>query len=277
MAMNAIQASPALRVENRDGVMWLTKTNPESHYGISVAMLDALGAAIAAAEDDPSIRAVVVDADGKGFHNGAVMVTELKPRLTELTRSDFRNLVQRGHTLGRSIANLTIPVIGIARGGALGGGLELLLRSDFLYCTDAARFSFPEVTLGFVAAWGGTQWAGRLMPFRKAQEFLLLGETIDGHRAEELGLVTRSFADVKALDAHVEDLVNRLRLCSPASFRWTKACLAATWDGPVAHGETVEVKAEIETMATGDFVHAVAAFAKGCYFNFVTKKTVPGR
>ncbi len=261
----------ALRVERDDGVLRLTKINAETGYGISVAMLDELTAAIAMA-DDASLRAVVIDAEGKGFHNGAVMVTELKPNLADLNRNDFRDIIERGHRLGRSIAGLPIPVIGIARGGALGGGFELLLRSDFLYCTDAARFSFPEVTLGFVAAWGGTQWGGRLMPFRKAQEFLLLGETIDGHRAEELGLVTRSFADAAALDAHVAAVLDRLRLCSPASFRWTKACLAATWDGPLAHGEEVEMTAEIETMASGDFLKAVAAFQAGAQFDFVVDK-----
>lgn len=269
-------ASP-LRVERRDGILWLTKTNPESGYGISLAMLEALTAAIAAAANDAAVRALVVDAEGKGYHNGAVLVTELKPRLEDLTRADFRQLVERGQALGRAIAALPLPVIGIARGGAMGGGLELLLRSDFLYCTDGARFSFPEVTLGFVAAWGGTQWASRLMPFRKAQEFLLLGQPIDGREAEAFGLVTRSFADAAALDAHVAAVLARLRVCSPASVRWTKACLAASWEGPLAHGESVEATAEVETMASGDFIEAVAASGERARFDFVARKRLPGR
>jgi hypothetical protein len=93
------------------------------------------------------------------FRTAPVMVTELAPDMADLTRADFHHIVETGQRLGRSIARLPVPVIGIARGGAVGGGLELLLRSDFVFCTDAAQFAFPEVTLGFVPVWGGTQWA----------------------------------------------------------------------------------------------------------------------
>ena len=264
-------SNDVLRIERRgDGVTFLTKVNAEANFGMSVAMLSAMTRAIEAARDDDAVRAIVIDAAGDGFHAGAVAVTELKPSLTELSRADFERLVELGHALGRRIADLPIPVIGIARGGALGGGLELLLRSDFLYCLDAARFSFPEVTLGFVAAWGGTQLTPRLVPFRKAQEFLLLGEAIDGRCAEAYGLVTRSFADEAALASHLEAVLDRLRLCSPSSLCWTKQCLRSVWEGPLAHGERVEMLAETETMATGDFHKGLAALLAGTKHDFVS-------
>lgn len=252
------------------GVLRLTKTNPESAYGISLAMWRALGEAIDTARTDDSIRAVVIDAAGRGFHRGAVMVTELKPALADLDRADFRDLVQRGQALGRAIATLPKPVIGVAAGGALGGGLELLLRCDFLYTTDAAEFSFPEVTLGFVAAWGGTQWGGRMLAFRRAQEMLLLGEPIDGRRAAEIDLVTRSFATPEQLAAHVDVVLERLRCCSPASFAQTKHCLAAVWAGPLEYGERIELEAEAEAMASGDFLKALPHLGRGRAFDFVS-------
>jgi len=214
-----------------DGILWLTKNNPQDNFGMSVAMLKAMGEALHSISGQPDIRAVVIDAGGRGFHAGAVAVTELQPRLEDLGRDDFQRLVKMGHQLGSQIAALPIPVVGIARGGALGGGLELLLRSDFLYCLDGARFSFPEVTLGFVAAWGGTQLAARLMPFRRAQEMLLLGESISGVQAAEFGLVTGSFATPELLDGHLRDVLTRLRHCSPTSVQWTKECLGAAWEG----------------------------------------------
>ena len=156
-----------------DGDSVANKNNPQDNFGMSLAMLRAMGEALRQQlKISPDIRAVVIDAGGRGFHAGAVAVTELQPRMEDLGRDDFQRLVKLGHKLGTQIASMPIPVIGIARGGALGGGLELLLRSDFLYCLDESRFSFPEVTLGFVAAWGGTQLAARLMPFRRAQEML---------------------------------------------------------------------------------------------------------
>jgi enoyl-CoA hydratase/carnithine racemase len=260
-----------LRIERRDdGVTLLTKVNAEANFGMTLAMLSAMTEALEAAREDDAVRAIVIDAAGNGFHAGAVAITELKPSLTDLSRADFERLVEMGHALGRRIADLPVPVIGIARGGALGGGLELLLRSDFLYCLDSARFSFPEVTLGFVAAWGGTQLTPRLMPFRKAQEFLLLGEAIDGRAAEAYGLVTRSFADEAALRSHVEEVLDRLRLCSPHSLRWTKQCLQSVWEGPLAHGERVEILAEAETMVTGDFHKGLAALLAGAKHDYVS-------
>ncbi|MGK2285061.1 enoyl-CoA hydratase/isomerase family protein [Pedomonas sp. V897] len=264
-----------LQIEQDEGVLRLTKTNPEAGYGMSLALIEAMTAALAEAREDPSLRAVLIDAAGKGFHSGAVAVTELGRELPALTRNDFRHLVALGHGLGQAIAALPVPVIGVARAGALGGGLELLLRCDFLYCTDAARFSFPEVTLGFVAAWGGTQLASRLMPFRKAQEMLLLGEPLTGREAEALGLVTRSLPDAEALDAHLAAVLDRLRLCSPASLRWTKECLRAVWDGPLAHGERVEALAETEAMASGDFLKGLAALREGAHYDYAAGQMRP--
>ena len=257
-----------------DGILWLTKNNPQDNFGMSVAMLKAMGEALHSISDQPDIRAVVIDAGGRGFHAGAVAVTELQPRLEDLDRDDFQRLVKLGHTLGSQIAALPMPVIGIARGGALGGGLELLLRSDFLYCLDGARFSFPEVTLGFVAAWGGTQLAARLMPFRRAQEMLLLGESINGAQAAEFGLVTGSFATPELLDARLRDVLSRLRLCSPASVKWTKECLKASWEGSFDLGLAKELEAETEAMDSGDFLKGLGALSNGEVYDYSAGKAV---
>lgn len=251
-----------------EGVLHLTKQNAQSSYGISLRMREEMFAAFERAAADPQVKAVVVDAGGRGFHRGAVMVTELKPSLEDLDEADFRDLVDQGQSLGRLIAGLAKPVIGIARAGALGGGLELLLRSDFLFARDDAEFSFPEVTLGFVAAWGGTQWGGRLMSFRRAQEFLLLGEGISGRQAAMDGLVTRSFPTDEALDRHVAHVLERLASCSPHAFSGTKRCLSAIWEGPLAMGEEVEVESEVMALGSGDFLKAYNAWRTGKTYHF---------
>ena len=267
MEMEAFADTLSARVSD-DGVLWLTKVNAETGYGISTKMLHALQTIFTGLSTEASIRAVVIDAEGDAMQDGAVVVGEIKPSIKDLTRKDFAEIVALGQSLGRIIAGSHIPVIGVARGGAVGGGLELLLRTDFAFCTDQAQFSLPEVTVGFVAAWGGTQWGGRYMPFRKAQEVLLTGLPIDGKRAEEYGLVTRSFADSAALDAHLTELLTHLRHCSPASFRWTKQCLAAIREGHLPEGEQVELKAEVEAMASGDYVKGLRAYGQGRFFDF---------
>lgn len=255
---------------SEDGVLWLTKVNADVGYGISMRMLSALQAIFTGLKDDDSIRAIVIDAPDNAHQNGAVMVGEIKPKLSDLSREDFSEIVSIGHGLGDLIAEADVPVVSIARGGALGGGFELMLRSDFIFCTDKAEFCLPEVTVGFIAAWGGTQMAGRLMPYRKAQELLLTGRPISGAQAEEYGLVTRSFADSGALQQHVDDLLQHFRHCSPASFRWTKQCLAAIWKGDISIGKETEREAQVETMEGGDFLRALGAYSQGSYFDFVS-------
>lgn len=267
------QAAAALRVELKDGVLWLTKTNPECGFGISGAMIEALRAALGRARTEPGVRAVVIDAE-EGFHAGATVFLEIRPDWSQFEENDFHFVMELGHRLGQTIADLPIPVISVAAKGALGGGLELMCRSDFVYCTDDAQFTLPEVTAGLIPGWGGTQWVGRLMPHRKAQEFMLLGEPIDGRAAEECGLVTRSFADREALYAHVDRVLARLRRCAPDGFQWTKASLAAIWGGPLAHGVAVGKAGSMTVKNNRTFVKALGARLSGKAFDFVDDKGV---
>ena len=257
-----------------DGVLRLTKINTDTRQGVSMSVLAGLGAALDRVRDDPSIRGVVMDAGGDGFHNGAVMLGEMGKEWPDLTRGDYRKIIDLGHGLGRNIASLDIPVIGVAATGGLGGGLELLCRSDLVYTTDDARFSFPEVTLGLVAGWGGTQWAGRLIPFRKAQEFLLLGEEIDGKTAEQWGLVTRSFPDRATMDAHVAKVTERLKRCAPVSLKWHKECLRAIWQKSLTEGEAVEAVAVPEAMITQTWFGPTAAFFEGKGWDYTTNEAI---
>jgi enoyl-CoA hydratase/carnithine racemase len=90
---------------------------------------------------------------------------------------------------------------------------------------------------------------------------LLLGQRLSGQEAAQFGLATRSFPDAAALDAHIEETLQQLHGCSPTAYKWIKRCLAAAWDGPLAHGLRQEVVAETETMASGDFLGALTAYA----------------
>ena len=251
---------------DRDGVVWLVKNDPERKNGMSLAMVDAFAVELEVLAD---AKALVIDAGGDGFHSSAILVSELRPDPSQLSEQDFARISAIGRNLGEKLASLPIPVIGIARAGALGGGLELLMRCDFLFCLDGARFKLPEAAFGFVAAWGGTQYGARQMPFRQAQEFLLLGEAIDGRRAAEIGLVTRSFATSGAIDRHVEATLRRLRRISPTAFRYTKAALWAGWHKTLSEGLDFEAVCEAETMRCGDYVMGMAAAAAHREFDYV--------
>jgi enoyl-CoA hydratase/carnithine racemase len=196
------------------------------------------------------------------------MVGEFKPNPSMLDEADFREIIRRGKDLGRMIASIPKPVIGIARGGARGGGLELLLRSDFIYTLDEADFQFPEVQMACVTTWGGTQWAGRLVSFRRAQEMLLLSERVNGRQAEEIGLVHRSFATAEALEEHVASILQRLRFCSPDAFAGTKRSLAAIWETSLRESEPVESDEAARVMATHRFSKVWPMWGQGKRFDY---------
>lgn len=260
--------SQQLHQELTEGIMRITKINAAGHYGITVAMWQSLTAALEQASANDEVRAIVIDAAGPGFHNGALMLGELKPSPSMLEEADFREMIRRGKDLGRLIASIPKPVIAIARGGARGGGIELLLRSDFIYTLDDAVFQFPEVQLACVTTWGGTQWAGRLVNFRRAQEMLLLSLPVSGRTAEEIGLVHKSFATTEALDEHVGFILGRLRFCSPDAYAGTKRSLAAIWEASLRESDPVESEEAVRVMGTHRFAQVWPMWGQGKHFDY---------
>ena len=103
---------------------------------------------------------------------------------------------------------------------------------------------------------------------------LLLGQPINGVQAAEFGLVTGSFATPELLDKHVASVLDRLRLCSPASLRWTKECLTAAWEGSLDHGLYKELEAETEAMASGDFHKGLAALSSGMVYDYIAETAI---
>lgn len=256
-----------------DNVAWITKNDPDQGNAMSLAMAHEFEVALAGLRD---VRAVVIGAAGNGFHGPAALVTDLADNVSELDAGHFAQIVAIGRRIGDAITALPIPVLGLAPAGAIGGGLEILMRCDFVFCTDAARFKLPETAFGFVAAWGGTQHAARMMHHRRAQELLLLGRTFRGTEAAEMGLVTRSFADAAGLDQHVANTLDRLRHISPAAYAATKRALAAAWSHSLGDGLAIEGRCQAEAMGSGEFIAGVAAAARRNAYDYIAGVEVSG-
>ncbi|MFC0281344.1 enoyl-CoA hydratase/isomerase family protein [Falsigemmobacter intermedius] len=276
--MTDLSHDPAtLRVELDKGILRLTKMNADTENGMSLAMITELSRAFATLVPRPDVSLVILDAGGDGYHQGAVLVRELQARHGAVTPAMIDEIITLGQDLGAAIAACPKPVIAQIGSGARGGGMEMLLRADFVYALADAQICFPEVTLGLVAAWGGVQWAGRLAPRRRAQEILLLGDLFTGAEAAGMGLITRAFPDQAALDAHVNAVVERLALVSPVSFAQTKACLAATWDHDTATVAAAERAAEQAAMLSPDFQAAALSRSAGAFHDFRHNRPGPPR
>ncbi|CAB1367923.1 enoyl-CoA hydratase/isomerase family protein [Denitratisoma oestradiolicum] len=248
-----------LSYEKQEGVATITKTSTEHNQGMTRGVLVGLKRALEGARDDDEVRVVVITAAGNGIHDGARVFPELRQDVS-FTPMEFREILQFGHALMRQIETLEKPVIGVAKGGALGGGLEMLHACDFVITADTATFSQPEVAVGLMCGWGGTQRLPRLMGWRRAKELLLCGSEITGKEAAELGLVTRA-VPLDQVDAEVATLIGRLKAASPLAQAYTKLAMNKVWETNLGAGLDYEVDAETVLAAHQEF----PAFMKSLY------------
>ena len=201
-------ASPVLS-RDADGVRVLTIDRPDKLNALNRQTLEALDAAFAAAGEDPAVRAVVLTGSGgKAFVAGADIA-----EMNALTAIEGREFSLLGQRLMRRIERLPKPVVAMVNGYALGGGLELAMACHLRVAADSARLGQPEVNLGLIPGFGGTQRLLRLAGRAATLELCLLGTPIDAARALQLGLVNRV---VPAADLESETMKLAAQLASAA-------------------------------------------------------------
>ncbi|MDY0065629.1 MAG: enoyl-CoA hydratase/isomerase family protein [Steroidobacteraceae bacterium] len=264
----------SIRYEKAHGVATLTKTNAQYRQGMTREVLVGLKRGLEDARDDAAIRVVVITASGDGFHEGARVVDQLRPDMT-YTPMEFREIVRFGQELTRQIERLEKPVIGVAKGGARGGGFEMLHACDFVIAALEARFSQPEVLFGLIAGWGGTQRAPRMVAWRRAKELLLCGDEISGEEAAELGLITRA-APLDRVDAEVQALIARLMKASPLAQGATKLAMNKAWEAHLEAGLDYEMEAQAALTAYREFPAYMQALGEGRAAEFVRHQRLTG-
>ncbi|WP_045737358.1 enoyl-CoA hydratase-related protein [Xanthomonas sp. MUS 060] len=176
--------------DTQGAIRILTVNRADKLNALNRQILLALDTAFASAEDDPQIRVVVLTGAGeKAFVAGADIA-----EMNELTPMQGRDFSQLGQRLMRRIERLSKPVLAMVNGFALGGGLELAMACHLRLAADSARLGQPEINLGLIPGFGGTQRLLRLAGRAAAMELCLLGTSIDAARALQLGLVNRVVA-----------------------------------------------------------------------------------
>ncbi|MBS1966807.1 MAG: enoyl-CoA hydratase/isomerase family protein [Chloroflexi bacterium SZAS-1] len=173
----------------RDGaVAVITINRPKVLNALSQATIADLASALRVVEDDADLRvAIVTGAGEKAFVAGAD-INELRA----LPSADAaRQLSERGHQLGLCIAQMRKIVIAAVNGFALGGGCELAMSCDLRIAADSAKFGQPEINLGIIAGWGGTQRLTRLAGPGMSKLLNLTGDLISADEALRIGLVER--------------------------------------------------------------------------------------
>ena len=193
------QTAP-VKVERDGGVATVTIDRPKALNALSSAVVAELTQATSEIELIDEVRVVILTGAGdKAFVAGADIaeMRDIGPRQAEA-------LAEMGGNLAASIETSSKPYIAAVNGFALGGGLELALACDFLYAARTARLGLPEVKLGVVPGFGGTQRLPRRVGVAKAKELIFTGEMIDAEEALRVGLVDAVHAPEALLEAAVK-------------------------------------------------------------------------
>lgn len=172
-------------LETGEGVALVTVNRPESLNALNSRVLSELECVLYGLEQDRGVRAVILTGAGeKAFVAGA----DIK-EMASMTSYQGHQFALQGQRLMLFLEKMTKPVIAALNGYALGGGLELALACDVIYASDNAKLGFPEVTLGIIPGFGGTQNLSRLIGPNRAKELVLSGRIIPAARALEWGIV----------------------------------------------------------------------------------------
>jgi enoyl-CoA hydratase len=212
-----------LLVESRDGVAFVTINRPDKLNALNDATVAEIDAAFAAIAADPATRGVVLTGAGeKAFVAGADIA-----ELATQSPVDGKERSIRGQRVLDRIERLGKPVIAAVNGFALGGGCELAMACHVRIASENAKLGTPEVKLGIMCGYAGTQRLPRLVGKGRALEMLLTGEMVDAAEALRIGLVNRVVPREKLL-AEAEGLMRKMLANGPVSLRFT---LEAVNDG----------------------------------------------
>jgi enoyl-CoA hydratase len=189
-----------LIIENKDGVALLTINRPTVLNSLNSSVLGDLIDAFTALGKDDAVKVIVLTGSGeKAFVAGADIA-----EMSDLTVQQAQEFSRKGQRLVNLIGQLAKPVIAAVNGFALGGGLEMALACDFAYASENAKLGLPEVTLGILPGFGGTQKLGRLLGRSRANELIFTGRLLTAAEAREWGIVNAVFPLSELLDKAME-------------------------------------------------------------------------
>lgn len=242
--------SEYIKSDTADGILTLTISRPEKKNALTVAMYAALADSISQADDDESVRVILITGSEDSFTAGNDFKDFLDNPPVDPSSPVFRFM--------NAIAGAQKPVVAAVNGLAIGIGTTMLLHCDLVYAVDTARFQMPFVNLGLVPELGSSLVLPALAGRARAAELLMCGDPFSAETAKELGLINGiSSADELMNTAQI--LAKKLAAKPPAALRKTKALLNMDVDDVRARIDR-EAKVFGEQLSSAEVKEAIAAF-----------------
>lgn len=254
-----------LIVENIDNILHITVNRPASLNALNRLTIQEIGQAIQTlASSDELKGAILKGAGDRAFVAGADI-----SEFTGLSKEEAKGLSQAGHKVFDSIENCSKPVIACVNGFALGGGCELAMACHMRIASPNAKFGQPEVNLGIIPGYGGTQRLVQLIGKGRAFELLTTADMIDADKAEEWGLV--NYVEMHGdLVSKASEIINKIAKKAPIAIARTITAWNAYYDKS-RNGFEREIDEFAACAATEDFKEGASAFLEKRKANFKGK------
>jgi enoyl-CoA hydratase len=238
--------------ETDAGVGVIRLNRPNALNALNDALIAELSAALDGFEADDAIGCIVITGSERAFAAGADIKEMAEGTFADFYgRDPFSNLER--------VPRCRKPVIAAVSGFALGGGCELAMMCDFIIAADTAKFGQPEITLGVMPAWGGSQRLTRSVGKAKAMDLCLTGRMMDAAEAERCGLVSRIVAADKLME-EVMAAARKIAALGRLAVIANKEAVNAAFETPLNEGLKLERRLFYGLFATADQKEGMAAF-----------------
>jgi enoyl-CoA hydratase len=242
-------------IDRDDHIVKLTLNRPDKLNALNAQLLHELFGALTAVCDDESVRVVILTGAGdKAFAAGADIAA-----MADMTPTQAGAFAHLGHRLGALIEQAPFPVIAAVNGFALGGGCELALCCDFIHASDRAKIGQPEVSLGIIPGFGGTQRLTRLVGAARARELCMTGDILGAEEALRIGLVNAVVPHAELL-VTVTEVARKIASRGPLAVGAVKRAILRGADAPLATANELEAMAFAGLFGTHDQREGMRAF-----------------
>ena len=241
--------------EEADGLATIAFNRPKAMNALSEELLTEFSQALAAIAEDEDIRVLILTGAGEKAFVAGADITEL----ATLNPLQGRKFSRQGHRVIGMLQKLPIPVMAAVNGYALGGGCEIALACDFIYAAETAIFGLPEITLGLIPGFGGTQRLPRAVGVNMAKELIFTGKMVPAAEAVTIGLVNRVFP-ADTLMAETLKTAGVMAARGKVSLRAAKQAVNSGMNADLATGCALEIDAFSLCLASEDAREGTTAF-----------------
>lgn len=238
-----------------DGISTITFNRPKALNAMNAETMTELLHAATACKNDPNVKVLILTGAGQKAFVAGADISEMQDK----NPVDALSFMEFGHETLRLIETMPKPVIAAINGFALGGGTEISLACDVRFAAENAAFGQPEILIGIIPGWGGTQRLPRIIGMGRAKELILSGGQIDAKRAYEIGLVNRVFPQ-EQLMPEVRKFAAKLVSLPGFALKMAKHSINFGYDLSLDNATRLEAQCVSQCFSTDDQKEGMKAF-----------------